>query len=355
MTYTASDRDSYPGGILDRRTQLVVVIALSAALVAGCTSNGPSGSGEPTTATGVTSPAATSAASATPSALVTFGGVEESRVVPKGQTLGYMDAGPDGLVYVPNSTSGEVLVLNTAGRVVRRWGLTETGKRQLDCWRNPSSRKDDLCGVAITEDGTAFVAESGADRVSRFPTGGERDLTWGTSGTKDGAFQEPIGVDVGPDGRVYVVDDLRDDIQVFSADGAYVRTIGTHGTEPGQMSFTGMVRVRDDGMVVNADFANSRVQAFSPAGKLQWWFGSYGSGSGEFVEPQDIAFGPGGLLFVMDAGRVQVFDRSHELVGVWPADSEWDAHLGSIALVGNSLWVEPSYTGTVLRVPVSYS
>ena len=93
------------------------------------------------------------------------------------------------------------------------------------------------------------------------------------SGTKDGAFQEPIGVDVGPDGRVYVVDDVRDDIQVFSADGAYVRTIGTHGTEPGQMSFTGMVRVRDDGMVVNADFDNSRVQAFSPAGKLQWWFG----------------------------------------------------------------------------------
>jgi DNA-binding beta-propeller fold protein YncE len=266
-----------------------------------------------------------------------------------------MDAGPDGLVHVPNSTSGEVLVLNAAGHVVRRWGLTETGKRQLDCWRNPSSRRDDLCGVAITEDGTAFVAESGADRVSRFPTGGEQDLTWGTSGTKDGAFQEPIGVDVGPDARVYVVDDVRDDIQVFSADGAYVRTIGMHGTEPGQMSFTGMVRVRDDGTVVNADFDNARVQAFSPVGKLQWWFGSYGSGPGEFVEPQDIAFGPDGLLFVMDAGRVQVFDRSHEMVGAWPADGEWHDHLGSIALVGNSLWVEPSYTGTLLRVPVSYS
>jgi hypothetical protein len=65
-----------------------------------------------------------SAASAAPPALVTFGGVEESRVVPKDQTLGYMDAGPHGLVYVPNSTSGEVLVLNAASQVVRRWGLT---------------------------------------------------------------------------------------------------------------------------------------------------------------------------------------------------------------------------------------
>ena len=108
-------------------------------------------------------------------------------------------------------------------------------------------------------------------------------------------------------------------------------------------------------MVVNADFDNARVQAFRPRRGASVVVRTHGSDPGEFVEPQDIAFGPGGLLFVVDAGRVQVFDRSHELVGVWPADSEWDAHLGSIALVGNSLWVEPSYTGTLLRVPVSYS
>ena len=162
-------------------------------------------------------------------------------------------------------------------------------------------------------------------------------------------------MDIAPNGEVYVVDDVRDDVQVFTPRGTYLRTLGRgHGSLPGQMSYTGMARVRSDGVLVNADFGNDRVQAIDASGRSLWSFGSHGGGPGQFDEPQDIAFGPTDILFVVDDSRVQVFDRAHELIGEWPGTPSSD-HLGSLALIGDRLWVEPPYTGSLIELQVTYT
>jgi DNA-binding beta-propeller fold protein YncE len=171
----------------------------------------------------------------------------------------------------------------------------------------------------------------------------------GSEGTAAGEFLEPIGVDTSPAGQVYVVDDQRNDIQVFDGRGLFIRTLGGPGSGPGQLADTGNVRVREDGLVVNADFGNGRVQAWDAEGAFQWSLGSQGTGPGEFDEPQDVAFGPDGMLFVVDDARVQVFDSRRQLIGTWPEEPSPD-HLGSLALIGDVLWVAAPYSDTLFQV-----
>ena len=265
--------------------------------------------------------------------------------------LGYIAIGPDGNLYVPNAGSSEMIVLDTNLAVVRRWGEEGEGPGQFGFLRNedPDSA---LGGVDVGDDGTIYVVEAGNKRVQRFSADGESQLTWGSGGSGDGQFLDPIGVAVSPAGEVYVVDDERDDIQVFSADGEYLRTVGRKGSGDGELRFTGNIRFSPDNNLVNADFGNGRVQAWDAAGTFLWSLGSQGTGPGEFNEPQDVAFGADGTLFVVDDGRVQAFDSEMQLIGTWP-DQPSTEHLASIALYGNTLWVVAPYTDTLFEIEVA--
>jgi tripartite motif-containing protein 71 len=142
---------------------------------------------------------------------------------------------------------------------------------------------------------------------------------FGSYGTADGQFLEPIDLDVGPDGSVYVVDDVRDDIQRFTADGKHIQTIGRHGTGDGELQFTGSIVVADDGTLLDADWDDNRVQAWDADGQFLWSVGSRGSGPGEFRLPGDVAADGSGRWFATDFenGRVQAFGPDNEPLGEW--------------------------------------
>ena len=262
--------------------------------------------------------------------------------------IGYIEAAPDNYLYVVSAASSEVIVLDGKGQVVRRWGEPGTELGQFDFQRDPADPANSVGGVAVTENGTVYVVESGNKRVQRFNADGAADLVWGQRGTEDGEFLDPIGITVAPSGEVYVVDDERDDIQVFTRDGGYLKTIGRHGRRLGEMSFTGNIRFHH-GAIVNADFGNSRVQVWH---KQDGWisgFGEEGTDPGQFVEPQDVAFGPDGTMYVVDDSRVQAFAPEGTYLGAWPAAPSPE-HLATIAYLNGSLWVGAPYIDTLYQV-----
>ena len=265
--------------------------------------------------------------------------------------LGYIAIGPDGNLYVPNAGTSEMIVLDADLAVVQRWGEEGDGPGQFGFLRNedPDSA---LGGVDVADDGTIYVVEAGNKRVQRFSAEGESQLTWGSPGSADGQFLDPIGVAVSPAGEVYVVDDERDDIQVFTADGEYLRTIGQKGSGDGEMQFTGNIRIAPEGTLINADFGNGRVQAWDAEDQFLGSLGSLGTGPGEFTEPQDVAIGADGTLFVVDDSRVQAFDSEMQLIGTWPDEPSPD-HLASIALNGDTLWVVAPYADTLYEIEVA--
>jgi DNA-binding beta-propeller fold protein YncE len=320
-------------------------LAVAVLIVSACS---PSGTDDPA---GPATPATSSGAAQ--GVQLKLVATHDESAIPGLQIPGYMDFDSQGQLYVVNSGTSEILVLDSDGRVVRRWGEWGTKPGQFD-FRRDSNPDDPLGGIAVAADGSVYVVESGARRVQHLTAKGRPLASWGTHGQKDGQFLEPIGVAVTPSGEVLVVDDRRDDIQVFSADGTYRRTIGRQGSAPGQMSDTGNIRIDGKGNVVNADFGNGRVQAWDDKGELLWTLGSKGTGPGQFTEPQDVAFGPDGSLLVVDYGRVQVFDNQRKLVGAWPADPSPD-QLGALALDGDHLWVEAPYAKRFFQLKVSWT
>ena len=148
--------------------------------------------------------------------------------------------------------SSEIWKTGEYGEPIVRWGQKGTGPGQFDFVPRPQAADGlDFGGVAVSERGTPFgnvyVADSGNDRVQEFDHDGVFIRQWGTTGTEDGQFSDPIDVAVGPTGLVYVVDDVRDDIQVFSPEGSFLSKVGSHGSGDGRLTSAGSIFVDTDG------------------------------------------------------------------------------------------------------------
>ena len=217
-----------------------------------------------------------------------------------------MDVGPDGDLYVVSAGSHEIIVIDPAGNVVRRWGEEGSGDGQFLFHRNPADPVDAIGSVAVSQDGSVYVADMVNDRVQQFTSEGAFVRAFGGYGADDGQFLEPFDVAVGPDGSVYVVDDLRDDIQRFSADGSYLETVGRHGAADGEMDNTSGIDVDRAGRVLNADSGNDRIQAWDGDGTFLWSRG--GSADPSFFSGLvDIAADTEGSVYVGDDEGIKAF------------------------------------------------
>jgi len=205
------------------------------------------------------------------------------------------------------------------------------------------------------------------------------DLEWGSEGTAEGEFKNPLHVAVGPSGDVYVTDHNNHRIQVFDSDGTFLRMwgwgvdtgasaletctsgcqVGLAGNNVGQFLRPAGIGVDSAGNVYVTDQNNS-VQKFTSTGTfiLEWFnsfnfpeaiafnsagkvyvanpgaknikisendgtsstsFGSAGSAEGQFQFPRGVAFDTAGNLYVADTTnqRIQVFDSSNTFLRMW--------------------------------------
>ena len=94
-----------------------------------------------------------------------------------------------------------------------------------------------------------------------------------------------------------------------TAGSRFAFEIGSYGSGPGEFRWPDNVAFGPGGIVAVSDWGNNRVSVFHPNGTFAYAFGSSGHGPGEFNRPFGIAFGPNGLLAVTDVGnhRVQFF------------------------------------------------
>lgn len=197
-------------------------------------------------------------------------------------------------------------------------------------------RFDNAHGIAITSDGTIYIADSGNNRIEYFSASGEFLGSWGNYASLDengnapaGYFNEPWGVAVGPDGSVYVADTWNYRIQKFSADGEFITMWGTGGQGDTPYSFWGPrgIAVDSNGQVYVTDTGNKRVVVFDENGNFVAQIGSGGMENGQFDEPVGIAVDASGYVYVADTWnyRIQVFapvenGASFTFVRSWDVD-----------------------------------
>jgi sugar lactone lactonase YvrE len=164
--------------------------------------------------------------------------------------------------------------------------------------------------VAVDCHGNVYVTNQGTNNVMVYNPGNPATpfLTFGTGGTGNGQFQNPIGIAVDPSGYIYV-SDFSYRLQKFTSSGAFVTQWGGTGSGPGQFNGCAAIAIDSSNNIYVADTNNYRIEEFTSNGAFITQFGSQGTGPGQFEGSWGVLVGPCGNIYATDrvANFIQVF------------------------------------------------
>ena len=148
-------------------------------------------------------------------------------------------------------------------------------------------------GVAVSEDGLVFVADTSNHRVVALDEDGAFVDAWGEEGDGPGQFLEVFDIAITPDGDVAALDSARQLISLWNADGELLDEIGAG---LGLYHPRG-VDISEEGELFIADTGGSRVVQADANGQFVRSFGGPNEQLGP-GQPTDVAAAPGGALYV---------------------------------------------------------
>lgn len=204
--------------------------------------------------------------------------------------------GPDGQLFVSDSTRARIVVLSGDGEVLRGFGSApETGRPTGLAW--------DARGQRL------LVLDTTGGRLLVYAADGRLLQTAGERGSGPGQFNYPTGLALAPDGRVFVSDSLNYRVQILGSDLAPRGAFGMVGRGPGCFAAPKGVALDSAGHVYVVDGMFENVQIFTDAGQLLLAFGGHGSGLGELALPTGLWIDDRDRIHVADGGnaRIQVF------------------------------------------------
>ena len=228
-------------------------------------------------------------------------------------------AAPSGEIYVVDMGNGRIQVFDAEGQFLAVWDES-TGSTNLSLTEQGLG----ATGIAVGADGLVYVADTWSHRVVVLDPTGSVIRTFGQFGDSQDSTDASInpGMFFGPraiavtNEDIFVVDTGNERVQVFGRDGSFKRAFGGNGSAPGQMIEPVGIAIGPDGLVYVADSGNGRISVFTQEGEAvtQWvvdaWTGHL------FFEPY-LVFGRDGLLYATSSatGSVEVFGRDGTLLG----------------------------------------
>ncbi len=178
-------------------------------------------------------------------------------------------------------------------------------ERVIDEWP-AASLFNNPSGVAVAGNGDIFVADTNNDRVQVFDNAGNFLRQWGSSGTADGEFNGPFDLSVDSSGNVYVVDTGNDRIGKFDSVGNSLLSWAIVGD--GDPTSIAEDAAGDAIYVGVKGGPGSRIEQFDDTGAFVQQF----DGSGILRDPEGIAVGPSGNVFVIDAATEDLEEFSSD-------------------------------------------
>lgn len=236
-----------------------------------------------------------------------------------------------GVVFLLDSGTRTISIFTPEGKPIRE--IAGSGR-----WRDPVS-------LALSPDGTMFVADGEAARVLEIDRGGNvlREYPAG----KDARV---TGVAVYGD-SIYCTDNRNARVIVFHRGGGKSGGWGKRGSGPGEFLSPFRIVADSGGRIFVSDVLNGRVQWFSAFGRHLGTLKAFGAAQGKFFRPTGIAVDPRGRIWVADSftGLVQLF--TEESGGVRTLeDREGPVRFGDptgIAVGPNGIWVADQREGRV--------
>jgi peptidylamidoglycolate lyase len=211
-------------------------------------------------------------------------------------------------VWVTDVALHQVFKFSRDGKLMLRLGERGVAGNDGSHFNRPTD-------VAVAPDGSFYVSDGyGNSRVLKFAADGKFLVAWGTKGKAPGQFDLPHGIALDASGRVFVVDRQNARVQVFDGKGNYLQWNGPPLVNPQDIAIgtDGTVFVTDIGDEKSPD--RSGVYVMRSDGSLIGRFGRYGNYDGQFLVAHGIAVGKGGEVYVADftGRRVQKFAPGKE-------------------------------------------
>jgi len=202
---------------------------------------------------------------------------------------------------------------------------------------SPDWTTDYVSSVAIDRDGTFYVLHRNlkVDPVLAVDKTGKIIRSWGR-----GLYTNPHSIRVDPEGNVWTVDSGSSVVLKFSPAGKQLLRfeIGEVPQTRGASRGATDIAFAPGGRIFIADgYRNARVLEYDKQGKRIRAWGSAGSGPGEFTLPHGIAIYDK-VIYVADRqnGRIQHFDLEGRYLGQW-------THLGKTFSItagrDGNLWI----------------
>jgi RHS repeat-associated protein len=216
-----------------------------------------------------------------------------------------------GNVYVADRGNHRVEELNSEGKYVRSISKSEEKEGPFD--------------VKLDASGDLWVSYAWESKIGEFSPEGTLMRLWGTEGTAPGDMEDAYRLKIGPEGNIWVAEWGNNRVQVFNQNGEYLFGFGSYGSGEGQffhargISISGSnVYVLDSGEWWR-NTGNGRVEKWTLKEPIPWYtssFGSFGSGSGQLLEPSDLATDASGNVWVADTenARLEEWNAKGELL-----------------------------------------
>lgn len=185
---------------------------------------------------------------------------------------------------------------------VLEWGSYGSGEGQFN----------DPISIAVDGDGNVFVADRHNHMIQKFDGDGRFLAAWGSQGRGDGQFQRPDAIAVGPQGNVFVGDD--DGIQKFTGNGGFIQRLCDCGSRSLAV---------DDGGYIYVVWNNQVRKLDAQGAEITVW-GGKGVDDGQFIFAGGVAVDGGGHVIVTDRDDpyrgVAKFNDDGTFVSSWDVD-----------------------------------
>jgi len=185
---------------------------------------------------------------------------------------------PDGTMFVADGEAARVLEMDRGGKILREY---------------PAGKGARVTGVAVYGD-SIYCTDNRNARVIVFHRGGGRSGGWGTRGSGPGEFLSPFRIVADAGGRIFVSDVMNGRVQWFSAFGRHLGTLKAFGAAPGKFFRPTGIAVDPRGRIWVADSFTGLVQLFTEESRSVRTLEDR-EGPVRFGDPIGIAVGPNGI------------------------------------------------------------
>lgn len=153
----------------------------------------------------------------------------------------------EGRLYVTDRLSGNILVSDKAGNILKEIKANEEGFFGFT-------------DVRVDGNGSVYAVDTVGGKVYVFGSGGELVSRFGKKGDIKGEFRFPTSLAVDSRGLIYVLDRHAGNILVFNRSGGLQFTIASPGPKEGQLDNPSYIFIDDEDRVYTID--GGRIQVF---------------------------------------------------------------------------------------------